>query len=300
MSDGIASNTAKQYSTGQRHYLNFCAQLGVVPCPATELLLLRFVASFNNSVRGNTVQNYLSAIRHLHVMNGVQNPIPEFERLKLVVKSLKKKSGPPRQRSPISISMLKAICATLNLRMYNEVLFWAMTVSGFFGFLRVSEFTVSGEFDPVHHLCRQDLSLAADFSTCYLQIKTSKTDPFRRGCRIVLGATGDAVCPVLAILLYLSRRTQTVGPLFKFANGRPATRNWFCHRLKEAICAIGFQGDFTSHSLRIGAATTAAAVGIPHATIQTLGRWTSDSYKLYLRMSDQQKKESCRRLVSAR
>lgn len=298
MSDGIASNTAKQYSTGQRHYLSFCQQVGAAPCPATELLLLRFVASFNKNLRGGTIQNYLSAIRFLHVMNGMENPIPEFERLKLVVKSLKKRSGPSRQRAPITIPMLRAICGTLNLRVHNEVVFWAMTVTGFFGFLRVSEFTVSGEFDPTHHLCRQDLSLAADFSSCYLLIKTSKTDPFRRGCRVVLGATGDAVCPVLALLLYLSRRARTAGPLFKFANGRPVTRNWFCRRLKEAIGAIGLQGDFTSHSLRIGAATTASAVGIPHATIQTLGRWSSDSYKLYLRMSDEQKRDTSRRLLS--
>ena len=32
------------------------------------------------------------------------------------------------------------------------------------------------------------------------------------------------------------------------------------------------------------AATTAAAKGIPDSTIQTLGRWKSDSFKHYIRM----------------
>ena len=72
-------------------------------------------------------------------------------------------------------------------------------------------------------------------------------------------------------------------------DGRPATRAWFCGRLKDAIIAIGVSGNISSHSLRIGAATAAAAAGIPHATIQVLGRWTSDAYKSYVRMTADQK-----------
>ena len=52
---------------------------------------------------------------------------------------------------------------------------------------------------------------------------------------------------------------------------------------------IGAVGDFTSHSLRIGAATRAAEVGFSSALIQILGRWRSDSFKLYVQMSDSQK-----------
>ncbi len=39
---------------------------------------------------------------------------------------------------------------------------------------------------------------------------------------------------------------------------------------------------FASHSFRRGAATTAAAVGVPSWLIQDLGRWASDCYKRYI------------------
>ena len=40
---------------------------------------------------------------------------------------------------------------------------------------------------------------------------------------------------------------------------------------------------FSGHSLRIGAATTAAAAGLPDWLIKAMGRWKSDAYLRYVR-----------------
>ena len=40
---------------------------------------------------------------------------------------------------------------------------------------------------------------------------------------------------------------------------------------------------YSTHSFRIGAATTVKDVGISDAHIQMLGRWKSEAYKLYIR-----------------
>ena len=88
--------------------------------------------------------------------------------------------------------------------------------------------------------------------------------------------------------LYLSMSRSSEGPLFKLLDSRPVSRSWFCSRLQEMVRRIGAEGDYTSHSLRIGAATRTAKVGLSPTPIQILGRWRSDSFKLYVRMSDSQ------------
>ena len=54
-------------------------------------------------------------------------------------------------------------------------------------------------------------------------------------------------------------------------------------QLKEALTTMGVdERNYSGHSFRIGAATTAAACGIQDSLIKTLGRWESAAYTLYI------------------
>ena len=56
-------------------------------------------------------------------------------------------------------------------------------------------------------------------------------------------------------------------------------------RVFNSIKPAGIK-NMSTHSFRIGAATTAAAAGYPKWAIQTLGRWSSDCYKTYIRIPE--------------
>ena len=52
--------------------------------------------------------------------------------------------------------------------------------------------------------------------------------------------------------------------------------------MREALQPSGVDiTQYSGHSFRIGAATTAAVVGIEDSLIRTLGRWESAAYLLY-------------------
>lgn len=57
---------------------------------------------------------------------------------------------------------------------------------------------------------------------------------------------------------------------------------------------------FSGHSFRVGAATTAARVGIQDATIKMLGRWRSTAYQRYIRTPQSELATFSSRLLAAR
>ena len=106
-----------------------------------------------------------------------------------------------------------------------------------------------------------------------LLIKQSKTDQFREGTRVFIGKTGDDLCPVSALLAYLSKRGDDPGPLFRWQNRTALSKPKFVDEVQSALTVSTLPAkDFAGHSSRIRAATTAATADLDDSTIQTLGR----------------------------
>uniref|UniRef100_A0A1X7T7Z6 Tyr recombinase domain-containing protein n=1 Tax=Amphimedon queenslandica TaxID=400682 RepID=A0A1X7T7Z6_AMPQE len=62
------------------------------------------------------------------------------------------------------------------------------------------------------------------------------------------------------------------------------SKNTFVRHLKNPLVAKGIdQNQYSGHSFRIGAATSAAKAGIPDHLIKALGRWKLEAYQIYIR-----------------
>ena len=120
-----------------------------------------------------------------------------------------------------------------------------------------------------------------------IRLQISKTDPFREGAIITLPRTEDDLCPVAALLSWLVYRGKSSGPLFLLQSGAPLTRTRLVTELRKVLSDLGLEAEhFSGHSFRKGAATTAAARGIPDSQIKILGRWKSSAFQRYLQPSD--------------
>ena len=170
---------------------------------------------------------------------------------------------------------------------------WSASLTTFFSFCRSGEITVENvdNYDPSTHHSFADVAVdnPSSPSVISLNIKYSKTDTGRAGYQVVLGGTGDDLCPVTALLTYLARRGDKPGALFQWKDGTPLSKSKFVEAVRQALSAAHLPAqDYAGHSFRIGAATTAAMEGVEDSTIQTLGRWRSTSYLLYIRMDPRQ------------
>ena len=113
--------------------------------------------------------------------------------------------------------------------------------------------------------------------------KLLKPTLFKTGVTLI-GLGSPPLCAVHAVVSYLAWRGQGPGPLFLLENGLPLTRSLVTDRSRAILLSAGLPGDFSSHSFRIGAATSAARAGVPDHLIQVLGQWNSDAYKQYIRI----------------
>ena len=122
-----------------------------------------------------------------------------------------------------------------------------------------------------------------------VHLKQYKTDQFGKGADIVLGKTGNELCPVAAALGYMAVRGDQPGPFFIDADSRPLRKAQFVTELCAILSNLGWpQEQFAGHSFYIGAATTAALSGVEDSTIQLMGRWHNAAFLRYIRTPSEQ------------
>lgn len=279
--------------------------------PTSQDTLLMFVSHLaQEGLSHTTIKVYLSAVRYQHITAGFYKEFSSHltPRLEMVLKGIKKDTANQhntRPRLPVTIEILAKMKAVLLCKPqdYNNIMLWAACCTAFFGFLRCSEFTVPSQVDylPDTHLSLSDVAIDCKESPAMVQItiKQSKTDPFRQGVQICLGKTDKDICPISALLPYLAARGSCPGPLFIQADGAYLTRQHFTSLLTSTLQRAGIDDKrYTTHSFRIGAATSAKDAGISDVHIKMLGRWKSNAYQLYVRTPRNQLAKLSKQMVS--
>lgn len=289
----VAASTKQTYTSGERRFLDFCTLHSPhrsTYLPTNEETLIQFVAYLAKTIKHSSIKGYLAAVRHLHIRSGYDLDLKKFLRLQLICRGIKRSQGDStRIRLPITINHLKLFFQLLAIPTspsYDSIMVWAAMTLAFFGFLRLGEMTCNSPYSCTRHLSPGDVTFFPSIQNpdhMSVRIKISKTDPFRSGQTIVIGKTDQRVCPVLAMTNYLSYRGTTLGPLFQYLSGAPLTKAGLTSETRQLLSMSGFQpSQYAGHSYRIGAATTAASVGLPPWLIKTLGRWSSDCYERYV------------------
>lgn len=267
--------------------------------PINEDILIYFITHCYEimKLQLSTIKLYLCGIRFQFLQHSGVNPLSTLEgnslpRLAMLLQAIKKSQvSRKRIRLPITFTVLTKLCGALQCAFYTSffkrMLHTAFCVA-FYGFLRAGEFTYTGMFDPSSHLCVGDIIFNECEHYAILHLKSSKTDPGRKGVSIRLFRNNLTVCPYQALMEYVKIRTihgaVATDPLFVIDSGTPLTRSVFITALKDTLTLANIDSSqYSGHSFRSGAATSAAKARLEDHLIKTLGRWQSDSYVRYIK-----------------
>lgn len=294
MKAAFSKGTSKNLKIQWRSYLLFCQFHGLKAIPATVETLCVYAQFLIRSFSSvESVKNYISGIKTMHLMLDVKFPSENLVQLNLLYKGMARKNPHlPHKALPVTPQILQDMFRFLNTRTSVDATFWCLFLFMFFLMSRKSNMVpVSyADFDPQKQLLRQDVKLCAGAIVVF--IKWSKTNQFgSRLLKIPLTAIqGSVLCPVAAYtnMIKLTPALETA-PAFCL-NGpghdsvvRPLLYSQLEKKLAALIAKTGRDPKlFSSHSFRRGGCSFAFKSGVPTSLIQHHGDWLSECYKNYL------------------
>ena len=297
LSNAWQESTRASYATGLLTYHVFCDQKNIgeaARAPASTDLIVAFVSAMAGTLAGSTISNYISGIRTWHIIHHVEWSIDHLAvdtaLRAATVTAPHKSTKPPRQ--PATINYLTAILNHLNKSDPLDAAVAACITTTFWSVSRLGEFTVQtiASFNSKRHATIKDTALDQDRNG--LQVRTFRL-PFTKSAREKGESTSwaqqpgpidpweafenhqhvNAPPPGAHIFAYKANRRKALTPLTK-------------RKVIERIRTITSANDlpnFEGHGLRIGGTLEYLLRGIPFNVVQSMGRWKSDAFQLYLR-----------------
>lgn len=132
----LSAATKRNYNSIWNTYLKFCHFYGLQPFPASPSTIAAFITLVSFSVKSHhTINNYLSALRRLHVFCHFDTTAFDDIHVKLTQKGLEKSMiYIPHCKAPLTPSILLQFKAHFNLRDSAHLALWSAFLVGFFTF----------------------------------------------------------------------------------------------------------------------------------------------------------------------
>ena len=232
-----------------------------------------------NQLSQASINNYLSAIKTMLQLYGIQSVAFRDHRVSYFTKALKLQA-PFRVtlKSIIDIPLLNEIITSCN-SMYMGQIYKACFLTSFFSFLRISNLVphTLTTFNPLEQLARGDIFFAPPGA--HILVKWTKTLQSKNTVKILkIPSLGRSpLCPVTALKVILAITSGSVKfPLFQIKkNGKwyPLTNSRLRKSLFIILAKIGM-----AHS----GATLALNSSVPLQDIESHGTWTSDCVWSYI------------------
>ena len=213
---GLASSSQATYASVWQSYERFAALRRFSPYPVSEHALINFLNwKFVMGSAGNSLKLYTQALRHKHVLRGLDLTPFASGRVKLLYQGAYR--SPPKSLRVRDAATPEDLCSVLRYLQVSTpiqrdcAMLWSALTLAFHGLLRVSEYTAT---ETKHSLDYRHVIVHR--SSIEVHLAHTKTAQYGTGQDISVRLTGTATCPHAALVTYLKARGKQPGALFTF------------------------------------------------------------------------------------
>jgi hypothetical protein len=286
--------TRETYGAGLLVFHVFC-DLRLIPeefrCPVDPLLFLTFISSCAGTYSGKTLANYTYAVKAWHTLHGALWRMNTTE-MKAALDGaaiLAPPSSRMPKRAPVTLVIMSSLVTKFNLSKPLDASVFACLTTTFFSAARLGEFTLPSlkAFDPVQHVKPADVHYNQD----------------RNGLRVTVFSLPRTKCAIDGEDVYWASQCGVYDPQAALSNHfavnspprtqalfswrhpsgiRVLTRAEFLKRINLAASELDLES-LKGHGIRIGATLEYLLRGVPFDVVKSIGRWSGESFRLYLR-----------------
>jgi hypothetical protein len=316
---GLARSTWSTYGTAQRMLAKCAKETGKkLEPPLSQSDLLEYIGWLmgERKVKAGTVNSYLSGIRQLHILKGMEPPNIRTGIVRLLLQgkrnmdNIVERKEVKVKRLPITMNVMRLLKEEIrrwNVALDQKLLVWAIAAIAFHGAFRIHELLcrIESEYDPDFTLLAEDMKVknmegAEQGKVLEIKLKCPKESKVGKAVIIDLFETQGTLCPVKAYERWQrTSKGQKGMPAFRDRLGLPVTGTKMNCWLKQLLGKhVDYNvGKFTGHSFRIGLATTLGTLGFSTDDIKEAGRWSSNAYEVYMRLP-RRRRQTVARLIS--
>ena len=261
-----------------------------------EWLAMRFVCALvsERGITPNSAYQYFCMVQGWHSREwGVKLAGGlKLERLPQMLKGMRrvievKPTAPRRGVAPDKLR--KAMDILLDPAVPKHANLRAALACALQGLLRSAEYTnKAGKVDKYTILRSDVVELRKDRAVLMMHPCKNNHHLSGKTCPLVIGGGGtfvDSMAEIYNLRLVDPCSDSTVTPLFRDPDtNTPIRYDTINNLLKQLMLVVGEGTEgISTHSLRIGGATALFAAGATETVIRTMGRWSSDIHRLYVR-----------------
>lgn len=281
----LEESSQATYHNVWKAFLEFLGEFDSVPNDFEAKMVMYAAHLGNTGTAPATISSKMSAIRYKLRKDGIQINNKSLE-IAAIIKSAKRLNNRLILREPIHKHMLHELLETLDQhyhnkgQMYLAVLYKAMLVTAYYGFMRIGEITSSK-----HVIKNKDVHLATNKEAVMIILRSSKTHcATQRPHEIRIPQVVDLpephqFSPFKLLEAYKHARPDTAAnsQFFVFSDGSGVKHFHFRKVLKLALKLANYDQDVHDcHSLRSGRCSDLLGAGVPLATVKKWGRWKDD------------------------
>ncbi|XP_060561111.1 uncharacterized protein LOC132720891 [Ruditapes philippinarum] len=289
----LAPSTLETYKRSWTLFQTFSNSYFEAPLslPISVSVIALFVGFLHQkAMSSKSICTYLSGISYVHKLSGEYDPTKHFL-ISTLIKGTQRLSPSYDLRLPITTTILDKLLAALKITSqsyFHEKLFSAMFFFAFNAFARCSEITKCKPSTEPFILKLSDMNFISEAGQSFVSVTYRFYKHNSGKPHTITFSHGHAkTSAITAMHDYIALRGQSPGPLFSLPSGQPVPRKLFDKQLKSTLSFCGINSDrYKSHSFRIGKATDCAQRGYSDAKIRFLGRWNSNAFRKYIRVTE--------------